>query len=155
MHKIKHKNILSTSIESKQIPEMELYFPKFSKKQEKNMSTEEICIQCHGCCMYVTVPIDPPDDEETIQLYLWYLYHRNIEIYLDHKDQWQILMKTPCENLLPTGYCSIYENRPQICRDYDPKNCSRTGKDYKVLFKTSEEFLKYIHKKRTIKKNKA
>lgn len=147
MYQFKNKSFLSTSVESKDIPEIELYFPKFSKKEEKKMSTEEICIQCHACCMYITVPIEPPEDEETIQLYLWYLYHKNIEIYLDHKNQWQILMKTPCENLLPNGYCSIYENRPQICREYDPNNCSRTGKDYKILFKNPEEFLKFIQKK--------
>ncbi|GIX41253.1 MAG: hypothetical protein KatS3mg129_0986 [Leptospiraceae bacterium] len=151
MHKIKRKNILSTSTDAKQIPEMELYFPKFSKKLEKQLSQEEICIQCHGCCMYVTVPLDPPEDEDTIQMYIWYLYHRNIEIYLDLYNQWQILMKTPCENLLPSGYCAIYENRPKICKEYDPQNCSRTGKDYKVLFKTPEEFLKYLSK-RKIKK---
>ncbi len=149
---IKSRNILSSDMESKQIPEIELYFPKFSKKQEKNMTQQEICIKCHGCCMYVTVPLDPPDNEESIQMYIWYLYHRNIEIYLDHNDQWQILMKTPCKHLLPTGYCSIYENRPKICKEYEPDNCSRTGKDYKILFKNSEEFIKYINKKKKSKK---
>jgi len=147
MHKINQKKILSTNIESKQVPEIELYFPKFKRKIENEHTQEEICVQCHGCCMYVTVPLDPPDNEDTIQMYVWYLHHKNIEIYLDLYDQWQILMKTPCENLLPNGYCAIYENRPKICREYDPTSCSRTGKDYKVLFKSPGAFLKYIKKK--------
>lgn len=25
----------------------------------------------------------------------------------------------PCPNLMPDNSCGVYENRPQICRDYD------------------------------------
>ncbi|MCS7204127.1 MAG: YkgJ family cysteine cluster protein [Leptospiraceae bacterium] len=143
----KRNGVKSNQIEARAVPEIELYFPKFSRKEEKSLTSQEKCILCHGCCMYITVPLDPPDNEETIENYLWYLYHRNIEVYLDHNDQWQLLVKTPCENLLPNGLCSIYEKRPKICREYDPSSCSRVGKDYKVLFKTASDFLKFINKK--------
>ncbi len=131
----------------KEYPEIQLVFPKFNSRIEKKLSQSEKCILCHGCCMYITVPLDPPDNEETIDLYKWYLYHRNIEIYLDHNQQWQLLVKTPCENLKEDGFCKIYETRPTICRNYDSSSCSRTGKDYKILFRNVKDFEKYLIKK--------
>ncbi|MFN3604156.1 MAG: YkgJ family cysteine cluster protein [Leptonema sp. (in: bacteria)] len=145
MHKINQKIVFSNSIEAKGIPEIELYFPKFSKQKEIELSEKEKCILCTGCCNYITVPIDPPT-EENLDLYTWYLYHKNIEIYLDHEEQWQLLIKTPCKHLLPNGHCNIYSHRPNICKEYDPKNCSRTGKDYQILITNANQLLRYIKK---------
>lgn len=146
MNRVNQKTIYSNSIEAKMIPEMELYFPKFSEMIEKELTIEEKCILCTGCCNYITVPIDPPT-EENLDIYTWYLYHKNIEIYLDHENQWHLLIKTPCENLLQNGFCKIYKKRPSICREYDPFNCSRMGKDYQVLIKNPRGLLRYIRRK--------
>lgn len=144
----KRKKFLSNKIDSSVIPEIELHFPKLPGSLEKKLSAEQICMLCHGCCMYVTAPLDPPESTYTQQLYLWYLYHANVEIYQDHEDQWHLLFKTPCENLLPGGQCKIYENRPEICKEYDPSACSRTGKDHKILFKNAKDFLNYLKQAR-------
>lgn len=152
MLKIKKKIIYSNTTEAKSIPEMELYFPKFSKKLEEELSIEEKCILCNGCCNYITIPIDPPTNEN-FDLYKWYLYHKNIEMYLDHDNQWHLLIKTPCENLETDGTCKIYEKRPNICKEYDPNNCSRTGKDYQILIKKAKQLENYIKKSKVLSKN--
>lgn len=130
--------------------EIDLTFPRFP--QEKKMDQTEICLKCHGCCMYITVPLDYPRSNEQRDLYTWYLLHRNVEIYIDHDKTWAIIFKTPCDKLLANGMCSIYETRPQLCRDYSPDSCSRVGKDHLHLFQTPAEMHAYLDRN---KKKKA
>lgn len=127
--------------------EIELVFPKFP--DEDKMTESEICVRCHGCCMYVTVPLDSPRSKDQKDLFRWYLLHRNVEIYIDHDRQWQILFKTPCTKLLDNGMCAVYETRPQICRDYKADACSRVGKDYIELFKTQAELDLYFESRKS------
>lgn len=127
--------------------EIELIFPKFP--DEDRMTESEICVRCHGCCMYVTVPLDSPRSKDQKDLFRWYLLHRNVEIYIDHDRQWQILFKTPCTKLLDNGMCAVYETRPQICRDYKADACSRVGKDYIELFKTPAELDLYFESRKS------
>ncbi|MCE9600469.1 MAG: YkgJ family cysteine cluster protein [Spirochaetia bacterium] len=141
--------------------EMELVFPQFA--DEDKMTESEICVKCHGCCNYVTVPIDAPRSKDRIDNYVWYLLHRNVEIYIDNYKQWFLLFKTPCDKLGTNGFCGIYETRPQVCRDYSATACSRVGKDHTHLFKKPDEFLAFLaekkkaaaSKKQTLPKNKA
>lgn len=126
--------------------EIELIFPKF--KNEDQMTESEICVKCHGCCMYVTVPLDYPRSNDQKDMFRWYLLHRNVEIYIDHDKEWHILFKTPCDKLLSNGMCSIYETRPQICKDYSADSCSRTGKDYIELFRKPDDLEKYFEKRK-------
>lgn len=125
--------------------EIDLTFPKFPN--EDQMTESEICVKCHGCCMYVTVPLDTPRSKSAKDIFRWYLLHQNVEIYIDHDRQWQILFKTPCNQLLANGMCAIYETRPQICKDYKADACSRVGKDYIELFQTPAELDAYFEKK--------
>ncbi|MCB1170266.1 MAG: YkgJ family cysteine cluster protein [Leptospiraceae bacterium] len=122
--------------------EIDLTFPRFP--DEKQMDQTEICLKCHGCCMYITVPLEYPRSHDQRDLYTWYLLHRNVEIYIDHDKTWAIIFKTPCDKLLANGMCSIYETRPQLCRDYSPDSCSRVGKDHMHLFQTPAEMHAYL-----------
>ncbi|MCB1304733.1 MAG: YkgJ family cysteine cluster protein [Leptospiraceae bacterium] len=135
--------------------EIDLSFPRFPN--EDKMSQTDICLKCHGCCMYITVPLDYPRSNEQRDLYTWYLLHRNVEIYIDHDKSWAVIFKTPCDKLLANGMCSIYETRPQLCRDYSPDSCSRVGKDHLFLFQTPAEMHAYLdrNKKKSAKKGPA
>ena len=132
--------------------EIELNFPKF--ENEETMTTSEICVACAGCCNYVTVPLAYPRSKDQRDMYTWYLLHRNVEIYIDHDNDWQLLFKTPCDKLQSNGMCGIYADRPQLCRDYSPDSCSRTGKDYVHLFKKPDEMMAFLteRKKKTAKR---
>jgi len=126
--------------------EIDLIFPKF--ENEDKMTESEICLACHGCCSYITVVIDSPRSKDQRDSYGWYLSHRNVEIYIDHDNDWNLLFKTPCNNLLPGGICGIYEKRFDICREYEADSCSRVGSDSKIIFTTAEELYKYLDKKK-------
>ena len=126
--------------------EIELVFPKF--KNEENMTESEICLACHGCCNYITVVIDYPRSKDERDSYGWYLSHKNVEIYIDHDNDWNLLFKTPCNHLKPDGACAIYETRFEICREYEADACSRMGTDYKKLFATPDELYDYLNEKK-------
>ncbi len=135
--------------------ELPLSFP--SIPGEETMTESEICIICHGCCNYVTIALDFPKTKQALDEYRWYLLHRNVEIFIDNDDDWQLLFKTPCDYLGTDGYCKTYETRPNICRDYSGENCSRTGKDHQFLFSSPEQMDGFLEakKKKSKKKTRA
>lgn len=132
------------------VEEIELVFPKFN--QEEKMTESEICMKCHGCCTYVAVPLEYPRSADMLDTYVWYLLHRNVEIEIDNYNKWFLVFKTPCDKLLPNGACSIYESRPEICRDYSADSCSRTAKDHTHQFKKPEDLMAYIKRKMDAKR---
>lgn len=132
--------------------EIELLFPKF--KNEDQMTESEICLACHGCCSYVSVVIDSPSTKELRDSYGWYLSHKNVEIYIDHDNDWNLLFKTTCNFLGSNGACGIYETRFDICRDYSSDSCSRVGSDHKILFATADSLYKYLEEKKKKKADK-
>jgi uncharacterized protein len=131
-----------------------LVFPKF--KNESKMTESEICCKCTGCCRYVSTTIAKPRSKETIDQYRWFLLHKNVQIYIDNEGDWNLLFITPCTALKEDGKCGVYESRPQLCKDYSPKSCSRTGKDHTHLFKTPEAMIDYIEtqKQKRLEKKK-
>jgi len=129
-----------------------LVFPQF--ENEDKMTESEICLKCTGCCRYITVEIDKPRSKEKVQLYRWYLLHKNVQIYIDNEGAWNLLFITPCSELQMDGKCGIYATRPQICKDYSPKSCSRTGKDHTHLFMTPDAMIDYIEEEKIKKQMK-
>ncbi|MCB9362769.1 YkgJ family cysteine cluster protein [Candidatus Woesearchaeota archaeon] len=107
------------------------------------------CTDCGKCCHYITVPLDTPEDNEDYDSFVWYLLHENIQIYIDAEDEdWYMEVMTPCKKLVGK-MCSIYEHRPNICRDYDEEGCEVNGEGspYKLLFKNAEDFIAYLRMK--------
>ncbi len=129
--------------------EINLRFPHF--EDERNMTESQICVACHGCCNYVTIELDFPKSSRARDEYRWYLLHRNVEIFIDNDESWQLLFKTPCDRLGTDGMCKVYESRPDICRAYSADGCSRTGKDHQHLFATPEELDAFLSKKKRSK----
>lgn len=129
-----------------------LEFPKF--ENEDKMTESEICCKCTGCCRYVSVALTKPRSKELLDVYVWYLLHKNVQIYIDNDKSWNLLFITPCTKLMSDGRCGTYETRPQLCRDYSPKSCSRSGKDHTHIFMTPDALLEYLEQEKTKKAEK-
>ena len=103
------------------------------------------CAGCSLCCRYIAMEIDRPEEKKDVEQIRWFLLHKNVWIFIDHDSSWNIQFNTPCEKL--DGHlCSIYETRPQICRDYSVDSCEKygDGDSFKVLWKHEEEFTEWL-----------
>ena len=88
------------------------------------------CKECGAkCCKYFCFEIDEPDCFEEFDDIRWYLCHKGVSVHIDEGD-WFISIANRCNMLETDNGCRMYEDRPIICRKYDPDNCDHTGGDY-------------------------
>ncbi len=96
------------------------------------------CRECGAkCCKYFCFEIDEPDDFEEFDDIRWYLCHKGVSVHIDEGD-WYISIANRCKMLEPDNGCRMYDDRPTICRKYDPADCDHSGGDYGY----DEEFTK-------------
>ena len=121
-----------------------------SKAKDKNP-----CYGCSLCCRYVALEIDTPEDDEDWDNIYWYLLHKNVWVWIDNDDSWNLQFNTPCEKLTKEQWCGIYKDRPMVCKRYTSDACERygEGKAYKLLFKNAEEFQKWFKEGKKIPKD--
>lgn len=107
---------------------------------------ESQCVKCGAkCCRYFCFEIDEPDDCATFEDVRWFLCHEGVTVHIDEDGDWYISIDNPCKYLGPDNRCTIYEDRPIICRKYDTDGCDHTGGDYRYqkLFRSPEELEAY------------
>ncbi len=106
------------------------------------------CQRCTNskCCTYMTEAIsEAPRSKRDFEHLLWQVSHEGVEIYKD-EDGWFLLVKGHCEHLQPNGGCGIYDQRPQICRDYDNDWCefdAPAEDSFELYFRNYTELLAY------------
>ena len=108
----------------------------------------EFCKTCGSkCCRYFCFEIDEPDDYEEFEDVRWYICHEGATVHID-EGSWFISIKNPCKMLDEDGVCTIYDDRPLICRQYDLSKCDQTIGDYGYdeEFNTPEELTVYARK---------
>ena len=89
------------------------------------------CMTCGGkCCRYFCFEIEEPDDFEEFEDVRWYLCHEGVSVHIDEDGDWYISIANRCTMLGKNNQCQAYENRPLICRKYDPEACDQTDEDY-------------------------
>jgi Fe-S-cluster containining protein len=107
------------------------------------------CLTCGLCCSYVAVEIDGPSTLDAATNILWYLYHRDVSVYVDD-GEWLIQFETRCQNLEDDNRCSIYETRPPVCRSFDESTCEVNADQIGLTLHSPIEFMTYLqqHHKR-------
>ena len=113
--------------------------------------TNEIhpCVRCKAmCCQYFCFEIDEPDDYEEFEDIRWYLCHEGVSVHVDGDDDWFIQIENRCNKLGDDHRCTIYDDRPLLCRNYEHENCedSGLGYGYQEEFKTPEQLDAYAIK---------
>ena len=84
----------------------------------KNTPTLSDCQTCKSrCCNYVMIDWDTPTEEADFDNLRWFIAHRDASVHVD-EGEWCVEFKMPCEKLAPDGKCTVYDIRPQMCRDY-------------------------------------
>ncbi|MFP4434386.1 MAG: YkgJ family cysteine cluster protein [Planctomycetota bacterium] len=111
--------------------------------------TIDQCSQCDGkCCKYFCLEIDEPDTYEEFEDVRWYLCHGDVSVHIDEDGDWYLSVMNACRFLDDANRCTIYEDRPLICRTYSQDGCDFTQGDYQYqqLFHTPEELDAYAEK---------
>jgi len=87
------------------------------------------CKRCDAiCCKHVAMEIDKPETRGDFDDIRWYLAHKKVSVFTEDGD-WFVQFKSPCRYLTADNRCSIYENRPRICRQHSTDGCELTGED--------------------------
>ena len=91
-----------------------------SKQNNKN------CSRCGNCCCEVFLLVDKAYTEDGLDHLEWAKYHGLKIAYRDDpqgRRLWGVELESPCKHLIKTSdgktSCAIYENRPQLCRNYN------------------------------------
>jgi Fe-S-cluster containining protein len=112
-----------------------------------------LCEQCTAaCCRYVSLPIDKPTRARDYDDIRWYLLHEHLSVFVEDGD-WYLQIQTPCRHIGPDNLCQVYETRPEICREYQPKDCDYAAGPYQYEHHfTHAEQIEAYYEKRTGKK---
>jgi len=114
----------------------------------KTTQMTRTCQKCGAkCCRYFCFEIDEPEDFEDFDDIRWYLFHEGVTVHIDEGD-WYISIENRCKALDENNLCTAYDERPLICRKYNPPNCDNSEADYGYdeLFTCPEELEAYARK---------
>lgn len=103
------------------------------------------CLECGYCCTYLAVGINTPSTPRFATDVLWYLYHERVSVHRDVDGEWSVVFETRCRNLQADFKCSVYAQRPHICRRFDETGCEVNAPDQRDrVFQSATEFLEYL-----------
>lgn len=119
---------------------------KFSRPKQK--TTVKNCSACPAvCCHDLSIQILRPVTRKEIDELKWHLHYDTVGVYIrDHR--WHVVVKGRCMYLDDKNMCTIYDTRPDKCRDHMPPNCERYNGWYDVLFTRPEELEDYLKRKK-------
>lgn len=87
------------------------------------------CSRCGNCCREIFFLIDKAYTEEGLDHLQWARHHGLKIAYREDpngRKLWGVELDAPCKHLKEAENgktsCQIYENRPQMCRNYTGKN---------------------------------
>jgi len=118
------------------------------KTAHKKKTVKNVCHDCPAfCCHDLTMHLTKPRTKHEIEKISWYLHFDNIKVFIKNY-RWHLIVNSRCRYLsLKKNLCTIYEKRPEVCREHSNEGCEATGKWYDTLLTCPEEFHKYLAKK--------
>jgi len=108
------------------------------------------------CCHYVSQEIDAPTTRQDYDTFRWHLMHPGVRLYVDGHGDWFLQFKSRCRFLGADNLCTIYDERPQICRDLSPDSCEfAMGPGDEHYFTNLEEFDAWLDEKQRTQRVRA
>jgi hypothetical protein len=89
--------------------------------------------------------IDTPRSRSDFEQLRWYIAHEKVSIFKE-KRKWFLEVGNGCRFLTGDHECSIYEKRPDVCREHDTETCERDNDlfDHELFFDELEALDSYI-----------
>lgn len=110
------------------------------------MVKKSLCDRCTGlCCRYFALPIETPETRGDYDDIRWYLCHEAVSVFVEEGD-WYINIQNRCRKLDKGNRCTLYTQRPRLCRDYSEASCDfvEGEYDYELLFTDDQQMAEYI-----------
>lgn len=85
----------------------------FSEMERLIEQKSDLCVKCQACCKCIGIYTAYPYDVATAEFYTI----RGFKV-IDKNGYVFLHMDLPCPKLTENG-CSIYENRPAVCAEFD------------------------------------
>ena len=83
------------------------------------------CIECGAkCCKFIAISLDEFDDEMDPHPERYFTLHENLRV-VETRFGKEIVIESRCKALREDNTCSIYEDRPDMCRNFVAKNIHR------------------------------
>ena len=119
--------------------------------QASSVEIDSKCTRCTKsiCCNSVNQKIPTPRSKENFDHLLWQVSNKTINVFKD-TGGWFLHILTNRSHLRPGGVCSIYYNRPWVCREYTSDFCEfdESIKDASQLwFSSYKKLEKYCRKR--------
>lgn len=121
---------------------------KKTTKLNKHGRRQISCLECGLCCTYVAVEVEGPTGLKAATEILWYLYHERVSVFRDIDDEWLLQFEAPCQHVQEDNKCSIYGERPHICRAFDEKDCEVNVAEEGLLFSKPGEYLEFLRERK-------
>lgn len=117
---------------------------------EDNMN---LCRDCGMCCKYITVIINPPATKKELDRIIWYLLHEST-VFVEDDGTWKVNLNRKCNAQNEKGECTIYEDRPNLCKEYLQEDCEKYGVVDNIVhyFTDRKEFIMHINESPELKK---
>ncbi len=106
---------------------------------------------CRGCpalcCHDMVEPISRPQTSHDVEELKWQLQYDTIRVFI-RSHRWHVIVQGRCMYLTDDNLCSIYDRRPERCRQHNPPDCERYGEFWDVMINTPEELDAYLQKEK-------
>jgi hypothetical protein len=100
------------------------------------------------CCRYITVILPAPRSKWDLDEWGWFLAHESISIYFAGR-RWRMEMRLRCRYLNHRNACTIYQQRPEVCRFYSQEFCEFSRRSQHLYhFDCKEEFDRWRENRR-------
>lgn len=128
------------------IPIRPILRPSYGPPPPPHPSGRLTCEGCSHCCHYIALEISKPTSKRDYDNLFWFLMHNGVSVYEDWHGHWFVQFDTTCRALTSDQRCGIYEERPQVCREYSIDDCVRHNPEppERHLFHSPEELEKHL-----------
>jgi len=105
---------------------------------------KSLCDFCTAkCCRYFAVQIDKPTTWQEFDSIRWFLMHYGAAVFTE-EGNWYLLVHSRCKHLQEDNRCAIYDQRPEICRQYATDKCEYPDDwVYDQYWETAEQIEQY------------
>jgi Fe-S-cluster containining protein len=115
---------------------------------KKVSTSKRFCSECPAlCCKNLSMRIGKPANRSEVEDLKWQLHFDTVSVYI-RNNRWYQLVEGRCMYLSDDDRCTIYPQRPDMCRRHNPPECEFFGDFYDIIIKTPEELEGHLNGRR-------